>query len=234
MAGGNLTLAQLQTAVRQRSDMETSGFISDSELTSYINQSYFELYDILVQKYGNEYFVASPYSFTSDGVLEAYPLPTDFYKFLGLDVQIGSSPSGWISVKPFMFAERNQWNAPNIQLVYGQTNVRYRLRADSIWLTPLASGGQNFRVWYVPKLDELVSDSDEATGVSGWLEYIIVDAAIKCLQKEESDVSVLMAQKQALIARIEAAAENRDQGNPQTVSDTSFSLNGFNGGFGVV
>ena len=41
------------------------------------------------------------------------------------------------------------------------------------------------------------------------LEYVITDAAIKMMQKEESDTSVLQLQKAALIRRIEAAAENR-------------------------
>jgi hypothetical protein len=73
-----------------------------------------------------------------------------------------------------------------------------------------------------------------ADGVSGWLEYVITDAAIKAMQKEESDVSVLMAQKAALVARIIAAAENRDAGNPATVADVQFTSGAwpYNAGFG--
>ena len=55
-----MTLAELREASRQRADQENSQFISDSELNSYINQSYFELYDILVQSYGDDYYVANP------------------------------------------------------------------------------------------------------------------------------------------------------------------------------
>jgi hypothetical protein len=69
----------------------------------------------------------------------------------------------------------------------------------------------------------LASDTDTVQGVSGWTEYIIVDAAIKMMQKEESDVSVLIAQKQALLARIEAMAHNRDAGMPSTVADAQSS-----------
>lgn len=79
-----MTLLALRTAVRQRSDMVNDQFISDSELTSYINQSYFELYDILVQKYGDNYYVANPYSISTDGSNQLYSLPTDFYKLLGI------------------------------------------------------------------------------------------------------------------------------------------------------
>jgi hypothetical protein len=56
-------------------------------------------------------------------------------------------------------------------------------------------------------------------GISGWTEYVIVDAAIKCLVKEETDPSALMATKAGLIKRIEEAAGNRDVGAAPTVAD---------------
>lgn len=237
---GTMTLLQLRTASRQRSDMVNSQFVTDSEFNSYINQSYFELYDLLVQKYGNDYFVATPLSFTTDGQAYLYPLPDGtlysaapaFYKILGADLNLNTNANdSFITIPPFMFAERNRYSVPNMQAFYGITNLRYRLQGNNLWLIPTPAAGQVVRLWYIPRLNELVNDADVADGVSGWTEYIIVDAAIKAMQKEESDVSVLMAQKQALVARIEAAAENRDAGNPQVVSDTQ-SQNWSGGGDG--
>jgi hypothetical protein len=78
-----------------------------------------------------------------------------------------------------------------------------------------------------------------ADGVSGWLEYVVTDAAIKMLQKEESDTSTLQFQKAALIKRIEAAGENRDAGSPATIADVQWTNgtwpfgNGFGGGGGI-
>lgn len=57
--------------------------------------------------------------------------------------------------------------------------------------------------------------------LSQWLEYVVVDCVIKCKAKEESDVSLEMAQKAALIDRVEKMASNRDLGGPKTVTDTS-------------
>jgi hypothetical protein len=65
----------------------------------------------------------------------------------------------------------------------------------------------------------LSADSDVLNDVNQYVEYVIVDAAIKMMQKEESDVSVLMLQKQALTKRIQEAAQNRDAGEPESVSD---------------
>ena len=50
-----MNLSQLQLEVRRRSDMENSQFVKDAELTNYINQSYTELYDLLVSIYEDYY-----------------------------------------------------------------------------------------------------------------------------------------------------------------------------------
>lgn len=218
-----MTLTELKNAVRQRSDMENSQFVKDAELTSYINQSYFELYDLLVQKYGDNYFVASPYNFTTDGTNDEYTLPTDFYKLLGVDLALSNSTDSWVTIKPFNFAERNRYAVPNFQSFYGITNLRYRLMGNKLKFTPIPQANQQMRIWYVPRMNTLVNNTDTVDGISGWTEYIIIDAAIKCLQKEESDTTVLMAQKIGIIERIENAAENRDAGFPRTVADVAFS-----------
>lgn len=218
-----MTLAELRTATRQRADMVNSNFVSDTELNSYINQSIFELYDLLIQKYGNDYFVANPHTITTDGTSDSYSLPTDFYKLLGIDLALSNSNDSYVTIKPFNFAERNRYAAPNFQSFYGITNLRYRLRGNKVWFTPIAEANQTIRIWYIPTFVTLSSDSATFDGISGWTEYVIIDAAIKCMQKEESDVSVLVLQKAAIIQRIEAASENRDAGFPKTISDVSFS-----------
>lgn len=223
-----LTLSELKTAILQRADQITasgasSGFIGDSELTSYINQSYFELYDLLISKYGDDYFVASPYSFTTDGTNDSYSLPSDFYKLLGIDLALSASANSYVTLAPFNFSDRNRYSVPNFQSFYGLTNMRYRLRGSKMWFTPLPAAGQTLRLWYVPTLTPLSAAGDTVDGISGWTEYIIVDGVIKCLQKEESDPSVAMAQKQELIKRIEAMAENRDASRPARVSDVQYT-----------
>jgi len=236
-----MTLAQLRTASRQRSDMVNSLFITDAELNSYINQSYFELYDILIQKYGDNYFSADPARFATDGSSMQFVLPDGvttfingrtgdsgyvapaFYKLLGVDLMLANQSQSFVTIRPFNMSDRNKYAVPNFQSFYGVTNLRYRLNNNYLWLTPTPAANQNMQIWYVPRLTQLTSDSDTCDGISGWTEYIICDAAIKCLQKEESDCSILMAQKAALIQRIEAAGENRDAANPATVADTQYT-----------
>jgi hypothetical protein len=232
-----MTLAELRTAAQQRADQENSDFVSESEWNSYINQSYYELYDLLVQKYGDDYFVSTDSSIVTDGSNDRFSIASispAVYKLLGVDLQLsgtaGAANGSYIQLRPFNFSERSVMGPGSGQLALARSNLRYRLNGSTLWLTPLPASGQTIRLWYVPQLTSLTSDSSSADGVSGWLEYVICDAAIKAMQKEESDVSVLFAQKQALVARIESAAENRDAGSPSTVADVagrySWGING--------
>lgn len=218
--------------------MTESQFVTDPELDTYINASAYELYDLLVTAYGEDYYVATPYEFTTDGTNQTYALPSDFYKLLGVDLNItgtgNNNQNTPITLKPFKFNERNKFSYQNIQMYRG-TNLRYRLKGNDVYFNLVPQSGQLCRVWYVPQMTKLVDDADTLNGVSGWQEYVLIDAALKMLAKQNLDVSVLAAQKAAMIKRINDTAANRDAGEPQCVSDTSEYNNGVDGygsGFG--
>lgn len=63
-------------------------------------------------------------------------------------------------------------------------------------------------------------DTTTVDGISGWEEYIILDAAIKARIKEESDIQALMIQKASMLDRINQLSESRDASLPSRVSDT--------------
>jgi hypothetical protein len=214
--------------------MVNSNFVTVQEWNDYINHSYTELYDILVQVYADQYYMATPFLFTTDNRSPGlYPVPPDFYKLMGIDLGLGTntpgSANGWLTLKKFNFADRNRYLFGNVPISFlGLLGLRYRIEGQYIEFIPQPSSNQTLRLRYVPRPVTLLADSDILDGISGWDEYVIVDAAIKAMQKEESDVSILMARKEALLKRIEAAASNRDAGEPESVSD----VRRFDGGFG--
>lgn len=245
----SMTLLELRTASRQRADMVNSTFVSDAEFNSYINQSYFELYDLLVTTY-EDYYVAPPLVIPTtsvaangllalpDGVL--YTAAPPFYKLLGVDLGLSNSNNAWVTIKRFEFISRNRYLYPQLNSTYlGVFNISYHLTGNNLMIIPQPSGGQFLRLWYIPRMVTLTLDADLADGISGWTEYIIVDAAIKAGQKEETDVALLVGQKNALIKRIEETSMNRDAGQPSTISDTrtrgeswgGAGYDGSNGGF---
>lgn len=222
---GHATLAEIRTQAKQRADMVNSQFVTDAEWLAYINGSAAELYDLLIQKYGDNYEDATPYTFTADGVLDRFPLPNGigaepaFYKLLGVDMQATGTTTGWMTLRPFTLSERNRVGILGVTAGARGVVPRYRLSGDDLWLNPKPVSGQVFRIFYAKRFLPLEDDEDELDGVSGWEELVIVDAARKALLKEESDTSGLEREKLALLARIEAAAENRDPGSAATVAD---------------
>lgn len=219
---GDLSLGQTRLMAQQRADRVNSQFVTDSEWNLYINQAYFELYDLLVTVY-EDYFMTTPLTITTDGSQQVN-LPTDFYKLLGVDLGLAGNTTAWITLKKFNFISRNRYVYPQINSTFfGCFNLQYRLMGNTLFFIPAPSAGQFLRIWYIPKLTQLLQDTDILKGISGWSEYVIVDAAIRALQKEESDVSVFMEQKMMLKARIEESAMNRDAGEPDTISATRMS-----------
>jgi hypothetical protein len=218
---GQTTVGNLDTEIRQRCNKENSPFITQQESYSMINQSFKELYDILVSKWGQDYKVAQPYSFTTDGSSSLFPLPADLYELMGVEVALNpSDPNSWVTLKKFEFIQRNLWNYPNVYTFYGITNLRYRLNGDNLYIVPICSANQTIRIWYAPRPNQLINSTDTVDAISGWEEYIVADCCVKILAKEESDPSIFIAQKNALLERIESMAQARDIGEPETVSDS--------------
>lgn len=259
---GEMTLSQIRLAAQQRADRVNSNFVSQAEWRTYINQAMFELYDLLVGVY-EDLYVASPIQFTTDGTTFLYPMPNGTqtfqnalnlsqtvvarpsYKLLGVDLQIQNTNNGYVTLNKFNFIDRNRFVYPNSNSsIYGVFNMRYRLLGDKIEFIPTPSAGQGVRLWYVPRLQELLLDTDTTdTGISGWIEYVIVRAAKYALDKEESDTARLTEEILFLKTRIEEMAANRDAGQPDTISNTrpygwgggwgnnSGGINGSSGGF---
>lgn len=304
------------TQTRQRSDMEFSKFIGDSELKSYINASWKELYDILTSRFENYY--STQYDVTvSDQT--GFTIPDDFYKLMGVDLYIANG--NYVTLNKWNFNERNAVNNANIIPLYWYSNqVLYRLMGNRVLLLPKSNANGQYRLWYIKKALDMVvgvagtltlqdllytavdvySDGDlisieytgggtagaevvtvvgnaisvqiesgvstntqiktaidlvsaatdlvsvsiigdgttvqttvsatnlsgsvvqvDCDGVNGWEEYIVVDAAIKCLTKEESETAVLERDKAFLLKRIEAMASNRDAGKPEKITDVN-------------
>jgi hypothetical protein len=235
---GSLSLKEMRLMAQQRADRVNSNFVTTSEWNSYLNQSLTELYDIMETTY-EDYFLATAITFVTDGSSD-YALPNGtnyssalpFYKLVGIDLGLSSDNNARVTVNKFNFIDRNKYVYPSITSTYmGVFNMRYRVMGDYLKFIPTPSAGQYVTMWYVPRMTKLLRDTDVSNGVNGWLEFAIIDAAIKALQKEESDVSVLAAQKTAIIERITTSAMNRDVGAPDTISGTRRTNQGWGGDF---
>jgi hypothetical protein len=245
-----MTLSQIRLQAKQRADRVNSNFVKDSEWRVYINQAMFELYDLLITVY-EDYYAADPIQFTADGTTFLYPLPNGllsfrnpitnqtsvarpFYKLLGIDLALQFNQNANVTINKFNFIDRNRFVYPNTaSTIYGVFNLQYRVMGNKLHFIPTPSAGQAISMWYIPRLKELLQETDTTdVGISGWLEYVIVRAAKYALDKEESDTTKLDTEIAFLKTRIEESSINRDAGQPDKISATRSSSGwyGPNGG----
>lgn len=210
------TAAQIIDRVRRRADQENSSFVTDDEIRDYINYSLGELYDLLIVAYDSESFLDG-YSFNTVSGTSDYQLPTDFHTLAGVDVESGSNT---YTVKKYNFNERNVKRNSNNNY-YWCPDFEYRIYGNSLRLLPVPTSAKAITIHYIPQLTELVLDTDTISNVfvESWIEYVIIDAAIKILIKEESDIQPLLIQKAAQVDRINKLKDNRDMGPGQTTTD---------------
>ena len=251
-APGQINLGYLRYQSRLRSDMLRSNFQTNDEWNIEINQSNKELYGLLVQKYGEDYFLAPPLIIQSQG-LQSYELPngTNYpnvggqpnpsgspapacFKVHGIDfnafgAQLNNA-QGWIGMSRFNFADRNKYNfllgaaSNNVSGQYCQ--FQYREMGTQVYVLPVNSG-QYFRLWYVPLTPDLLLDTDMIPfSYSGWHEYIVCDVAAKALEKQQlfDQAMSFTNRKMALLDRIETEAANRDVGQPNTSTNSRATL----------
>jgi hypothetical protein len=251
MPTGEMTLSQLRLQAKQRADRVNSNFVTMPEWNLYINQAMYELYDLLITVY-EDYYIAPPVQFVANGSQYLFPLPNGvltfedgvnplntvvaapFYKLSGVDMALNNATNGYVTVNKFNFIDRNNFVYPNTSsTIYGVFNLQYRVMGNNLMFIPTPSGGQALRIWYIPRLPALLQETDTTTtGISGWNEYIIVRAAKYALDKEESDTTKLDQELIFLKGRIEETAANRDDGQPDTISNTRTPWNSSTIGYG--
>jgi hypothetical protein len=164
---------------------------------------------------------------------------TALYKIAGIDLGVNTSNNAWVTLQRYDFIQRNKYVYPNsTSTIYGVYNMRYRPMGQNLNLIPTPAGNQQLRLWYSPRLPALLQDNNVTTiGFSGWLRYVIARTAKYAMDKEEGrDSSKLDAEILFLKTRIEQTATGRDEGVPDTISETRqdpvYGGTGFAGGGG--
>lgn len=243
---GNINLAYIRYQAQLKCDQLNSNFLSLDEWNININKSMFELFDILTAKDGENYIIASPYTFSTTGAKNyALPdgsasfsvnnvIPPAVYKLVGIDCGVAVGNNAWVTLPRYNWIDRNRFVYPQLQAnALGVFNLSYRQMGNQIYFIPNPTAGQYIQIWYVPIMTMLLQDTDMLSfSISGWDEYVIIDAAIKAATKEESWelVNSLKGDKAACLLRIETTAANRDQGQPNTISNTRANTGFYDGG----
>lgn len=221
-----ITVAQIRVRSDQKANMENSNFVSQSEQLSYINEAYFNYYDLIVDSF-QDYNVSDPLSFSLAAGESSFDLPADFYKLSGVDRETGASGSNndenYYPLRNYPWRSRNRFQASFSR--YGlYPRVGYRLIGSKLTFVPNEQAEGNYRLWYVPLAQELVNDTDTIERYNGFEQLIVIDTAIKMLNKEESDTGPLMIERERQIQRMKRMLIDRDISDGDRIEEVDRGL----------
>lgn len=195
-----ITLTALIANVRQRADMENSGFVSDDEITHFLNDEIAAVYSEMVNVDDGSLFATVSPTMVAIGD-NAFQLPSDFMRLVDVNIYSGSR---WIPAEP---ADPQEYHQLLTDTYTGQYDTRYYLHLNisqdryELFTFPAQSAG-DVGVRYVPVATVLSIGSDTLNWPSNWHLVPVVGAAAKCLIKEESDPTGVLMEKQAEKERV--------------------------------
>ena len=154
-----VSVATLIDRVRRRTEQENSQFVSDLEITDYLNAGIQELSDLIGQASASHY-TNKQHTFTADGSSEYFDLPDDFLQLRKLEAQvIGGTNPLWVDVLRVAPGEYNQYRSIRFApYIWGQVwTLHYDLAGDKLLLGPIPQSGLLLRLTYVPVAPVLVA-----------------------------------------------------------------------------
>lgn len=218
---GTVALSDLVTRVRRRADMENSTFCSDLEIQEYIEQSYGALYDLMIASGAGEMIATQTQAHTTVANTAEYTIYDDgdgasdvakVYKIIKVTAQFDGK---YRPIKPgqlhdyFSHADRDgQWSDRRdvryVSLLVSDDGLASSAPFErNIAFYPTPPAGYSFKVFYIPyPIDWSDNSAYVMQGYSGWEEYVVCDAAAKCLEKEESDPTFLLTRRDQAAQRV--------------------------------
>jgi hypothetical protein len=125
---------------------------------------------------------------------------------------------------PYQEEQRNMFKLlPFVGWSFGAVqSVWYQIQGTNINFLPTPTAGYNVTVNYVPTAPILSAPYDTLNSVNGWEEYVVLDAAMKCLIKTGN--TEMLAALQPYLAReqmrIEQAAALQDMNASEGVHES--------------
>lgn len=210
------TVPELVSKLRNRGGYENSNRLTDPKLVDFLESGLAELHDLLISKYGDDYFTVRVEGNIVAGVAD--PLPDDILKLQGVDLQAGGL---WRKLRRFDLAEREA------QQCSGET--RYRIEGGNLRIEPDPVDATAYRVIYVksaPKLS-LVEPAPAGTvfdveGFNGWEELAVLYALLSAKESQNEPTDGVERRIARQMARVDWASDGRDAGEPMRIPDPHF------------
>lgn len=204
------TVADLITAFRTLGGYENTSRLNDAKIIIFLEGAIGELHDLLISKYGEDYFTTR-YTETLVVGTDSYELPADLLKLLRVDVSVGG---GYKRLFRLPLAHVDVEGADG-----------YRLEGDDLYLQG-TDGAESYRLIYIrsaPKLTTDVSPAEgyvnEIDGYNGWERLLLLMALLEAKESQDEPTNKLESRIARQMARLEWASDGRNAGEPLTIQD---------------
>lgn len=211
------TFAELRNQIRLRYGIANATYVSDAELNIYMNSSCAELYELIVESNEDWKVIRLPFTLTNS-TDDGYVLPYNFWKILRVDRALDSN--NYYILNRINIKDENLYSPATMPYSTAATGYLTEVNSDGytvLRILPTSQKPGNYRILYYPAFDDYVDASTVVMGPPGqkWEEYVVLDVMIKLCGKDETDPSLYVTQKAAVIARIRSAAAARDVGQAE-------------------
>lgn len=139
-------------------------------------------------------YYSKSYDFNLSSGTKSYSLPSDFYKLISANLIVQDRE---FPLRKLDFTEIARSSPQNSGVI---------------------------RMHYVPFFTDLVNDIDEFDEFNGWGEYVVLDVAMKMMEKEETDTSQLVGRFAKMDERLKRMAKSRDLGQSHKIIDVRSNL----------
>lgn len=183
-----MNLGEIRDSARSKADEESTGFISNTEIDRSINQGMNFIYGKIVQRFENYFIVRG--TALNGGLIttvvgqQAYSLPSTMQKLL----RVEHRPATSIDDNEWRRLENQNINNDAVNDYYPvrpgyAPYFGYFIAGDTINLRPVPKDSFSIRIWFIPRVTQLVDDTDVAGIPSEYHELIAEYAACQCLRK---------------------------------------------------
>lgn len=224
-----VTLGRLRALARLYADErpETGeGFIKTDELTQLVNYAIAELYELLIDAGGHEYYETVNTALVTTPGTATVTLPTDYFRLLSLYINWGAR-----QLEPVDQLEHVDDRADFVNFgVWAKGNDKaFRIRGsrtapEVIEFFPTPTTATALEVRYVPTAPVLVNEMDTFNGVDGWEKMVALKAAAEIISIGRGSPTATLELYEREAARIQMMADKRAAAHPDRIRDvTSYS-----------
>ena len=180
--------------------MENSLFISDAEITHYLNDEIAAIYAKMVNIDDGALFGKPSPTLVKVGD-NAYQLPSDFMRLVDVNIFTGNR---WVEASE---ADPQNYYQLLSDTYTGDYDTRYFLHRNNpqnryeLFIFPEKEVA-NIGVRYIQEADTLSLGSDTLNWPSNWHLGAVLGAAAQCLIKEESDPTAVLFERDRVVDRV--------------------------------